>query len=263
MTTASVSQDLPRLRRLPVPVTQPRPALRVVRDDPDDVPASQGMLALTLLADEARDDRGAVDVTAAEPSRAGRTDLVPDGGQARSGGGMATSGTGVGSASPVRLGDPVVTGVGTVPGRPATRNPAATRGPRTVDLRSVATASDEFSAQRRTPGHALPEPGRWAAQFVQAAVEVTTGLRPSSQLIRWTSDEVQTMLTRRAGLARAAAARGRRPRRSVVRSTRVCIPRDGVAEASAVVTDGSRFRAVALRLEGLDGRWRVTALQIG
>jgi hypothetical protein len=32
---------------------------------------------------------------------------------------------------------------------------------------------------------------------------------------------------------------------------------------SAVVDDGLRVRAVALRLEGLDGRWRVTALQIG
>jgi hypothetical protein len=94
-------------------------------------------------------------------------------------------------------------------------------------------------------------------------VEVTTGLRPTSQLLRWTSDEVQSMLARRAILGRRAAQQGRRPRRSVVRSTHVCIPRDGVAEVSAVVDDGRRVRAVALRLEGLDGRWRVTALQLG
>ncbi|WP_369126369.1 Rv3235 family protein, partial [Paludifilum halophilum] len=32
---------------------------------------------------------------------------------------------------------------------------------------------------------------------------------------------------------------------------------------SAVVIDGGRVRALALRLVGLDGRWRVEALQVG
>jgi hypothetical protein len=49
----------------------------------------------------------------------------------------------------------------------------------------------------------------------------------------------------------------------VVRGVRVCEPADGVAEASAVVVDGGRVRAQAFRLVGLDGRWRVEALQIG
>jgi hypothetical protein len=49
----------------------------------------------------------------------------------------------------------------------------------------------------------------------------------------------------------------------VVRGVRVCEPADGVAEASAVVVDGGRVRALAFRLVGLDGRWRVEALQIG
>ena len=52
-------------------------------------------------------------------------------------------------------------------------------------------------------------------------------------------------------------------RRAVVRSVRVCEPADGVAEASAVVVDGGRVRAVAFRMVGLDGRWRVEALQVG
>jgi hypothetical protein len=34
-------------------------------------------------------------------------------------------------------------------------------------------------------------------------------------------------------------------------------------EASAVVLDRGRYRAIALRLEDADGRWRVTALEIG
>ena len=52
-------------------------------------------------------------------------------------------------------------------------------------------------------------------------------------------------------------------RQAVVRGVRVCLPADGVAEASAVVIDADRVRAVAVRLEGLDGRWRATALEVG
>jgi len=190
MSTATVSPQSPRLRRLPVPVAQPHPALRVVRDGPEDVPAAQGTLSLPL--------------------------------------------------PPTGIGNDVGLGVD-VGGDPA----------------------DDSAAHRPAAGPVLPDPGQWAAQFVQAAVEVTSGMRPSSQLLRWTSDEVRGMLTRRAELARQAVLRGRRLRRSVVRSTRVCLLRDGVAEACVLVNDGARVRAVALRLEGHDGRWRVTALQIG
>jgi aerobic-type carbon monoxide dehydrogenase small subunit (CoxS/CutS family) len=48
-----------------------------------------------------------------------------------------------------------------------------------------------------------------------------------------------------------------------VRSVRLCEPGDGVAEACAVVIDGARVRALAMRLVGLDGRWLVEALQVG
>jgi hypothetical protein len=43
----------------------------------------------------------------------------------------------------------------------------------------------------------------------------------------------------------------------------VCEPVDGVAEVSAVAHRSGRAHAVAARLEGIDGRWRCTALQIG
>jgi hypothetical protein len=48
-----------------------------------------------------------------------------------------------------------------------------------------------------------------------------------------------------------------------IRSVRVCEPADGVAELSAVVQVGTRYRAVAARLEGLNGRWRCVRLQLG
>jgi hypothetical protein len=49
----------------------------------------------------------------------------------------------------------------------------------------------------------------------------------------------------------------------MVVSVRVCELGPAVAEACAVVATGARSRAVAVRLEGIDGRWRCTALEIG
>ena len=87
------------------------------------------------------------------------------------------------------------------------------------------------------------------------------GVRPAPQLLRWTTPEVYAVVARRAAVS---ARRGMPPaRRTVVRSLRICEPADGVAEASAVVVDGGRVRALAMRLVGLDGRWRVEALQVG
>jgi Family of unknown function (DUF6459) len=49
----------------------------------------------------------------------------------------------------------------------------------------------------------------------------------------------------------------------VVGPLHVCEPVDGVAEVSAVARRAGQAHAVAARLEGIDGRWRCTALQIG
>jgi hypothetical protein len=152
------------------------------------------------------------------------------------------------------------------PERTAGQDP--TRGPEPTLQYPIPLADgarDQLSRPRTTPTAELPDPSRWAGQFVQAAVEVAGGVRPPIQLVRWTSEEVLATLTRRNDLAVRARRAGRLADRgrTVVRSVRSCPVRDGVVEASAVVTDGVRARAVALRLEGLDGRWRVTALELG
>ena len=116
---------------------------------------------------------------------------------------------------------------------------------------------DHFGPQP-TPREELPDPTAWAGRLVQAVVEVLAGVRPLAQLVRWTSPEVFAGLQRRG--ARAQAQPGRR---AIVRSVHVSEPADGVAEACAVVIAHGRVRAVALRLEGLDGRWVMTALEIG
>ena len=127
----------------------------------------------------------------------------------------------------------------------------------------LALVDPEF-APRPTPSSALPDAERSCTALVRAVVEVLAGTRPASQLVRWTTLEVHAALQQRAALA---ARRGRSGpplrRQAVVRALRICEPADGVAEACAVVLDRGRVRAVALRLEGLDGRWRVSALEIG
>ena len=127
--------------------------------------------------------------------------------------------------------------------------------------------SDEqlFGAQP-TRRSELPDPRVWAGHIAQGLVEVMAGARPAPQLLRWTTPEVYAVVPRRASVStrRGVPATRRGPaanRRATVRSVRVCEPADGVAEVGAVVAVSRRARAIALRLEGRDGRWRVTALQ--
>jgi hypothetical protein len=122
-----------------------------------------------------------------------------------------------------------------------------------------------FDAQP-TSSADLPDPRFWGGRLAQAVLEVDYGVRPVTQLRRWASDEVYAQLRWRSNRNRIALAREqarRQPPRVVVRSLRVCEPADGVAEVCAVVHDGERHRALALRLEGSDGRWRCTVLQHG
>lgn len=111
----------------------------------------------------------------------------------------------------------------------------------------------------------MPEPTPWAGRLVQGLLEVLSGVRPASQFVRWTTTEVYDSVQRRVTQASAEARAGGRARRlaEVVRSVHVSEPADGVAEICAIVAQGPRCRAVAMRLEGVDGRWQCTALQIG
>ncbi len=130
-----------------------------------------------------------------------------------------------------------------------------------------AAASDEqFFGPQRTLRDDLPDPTAWAGRIALALLEVMTGVRSAPQVLRWTTPEVYAVVARRSALVARRVAEGNaprtRPRLRVVR-VRVCEPADGVAEAAVVVSDGPRVRAVAVRLVGQDGKWRVSALQVG
>lgn len=103
---------------------------------------------------------------------------------------------------------------------------------------------------------------------VQAAIEVLAGTRPAQQLSRRLDPRCLAALQHRAALTRRVASgssptAGRLHRNPSVRSVRACKVSDDVYEASAVVVEESRVRAVALRLERGTVAWRVTVLEIG
>jgi hypothetical protein len=103
---------------------------------------------------------------------------------------------------------------------------------------------------------------------VQAAIEVLAGTRPIHQLSRRLDQRCLASLQHRAALTRRLASgssptAGRLHRNPAVRSVRACEVADGIYEASAVVVDELRVRAVAVRLERSNQVWRVTALEIG
>lgn len=128
------------------------------------------------------------------------------------------------------------------------------------------TVADEILfGPQPTSRAALPDPRVWGGQIAQALLEAMAGVRNPAQLVRWVHTEPY------AAVATAATAAVRRRERSpdvrrprlLVRRVDVCEPADGVAEVSVVLQDGPRVRAMALRLVGEDGRWRVAAIQVG
>ena len=117
-----------------------------------------------------------------------------------------------------------------------------------------------YFGPQRTLSEDLPEPHAWVTSMAQALIEVMSGARPAPQVIRWTTPEVYSAVARRNA---ASGRRTRIARQPIVRRVRICAPVDGIVEACAVVVDNDRVRALAMRLIGVDGRWVVSALQVG
>ncbi|WEK62746.1 MAG: Rv3235 family protein [Candidatus Microbacterium colombiense] len=123
----------------------------------------------------------------------------------------------------------------------------------------------EYFAPQPTPTAALPDPAPLLRSLTQGVLEALAGVREVDQLARWFSEEAYRTLVSRTNLsARARSARGVPPARPTfeIRAMRVTEPVDGIIEAVVVVAGPGRTRAVAIRLEGLDRRWRATSLAV-
>lgn len=136
---------------------------------------------------------------------------------------------------------------------PAAPDPART--PRTED----------FFAHQPTPSAELPDPKPLLENLARCVIEILGGVRDIEQIARWVTDDVYRHLVKRVVLsARARQAKGQPVRRIpfTIGTITTSEPRDGVVEAVILVHNRVRTRAVAIRLEGLDSRWRATAVNV-
>lgn len=123
----------------------------------------------------------------------------------------------------------------------------------------------EYFAPQPTSSSQLPDPAPLIEGLTRGVLEVLAGVREVDQLARWLAEDAFRKLVTRANLsARARSARAVAPARPVfeILSVRHSSPADGVIEAVVVVAGPGRSRAVAMRLEGLDRRWRATSLAV-
>lgn len=139
------------------------------------------------------------------------------------------------------------------PGAPRATPPTGRIGP-----------GDDF-ARQPTSAADLPDPEPILHNLTVGILEVLAGVREIEQLARWlTEDAYRRLLVRASLAARARSARGvsaGRPAHRVLRVRYSC-PADGVVEGVVVVAGPARTRAVAIRLEGVDRRWRATSVAL-
>jgi len=125
-------------------------------------------------------------------------------------------------------------------------------------------ADDLFGRQPAARGE-LPDPRPLLENLTRCVIEIIAGARDLEQIARWVDDAVYTKLLKRVVVSTQARQAARRPAtRPVVTlgNVTICEPRDGVIEAVVVVHSRLRTRAVAIRLEGLDRRWRATSIHV-
>ncbi|WP_298743246.1 Rv3235 family protein [uncultured Microbacterium sp.] len=133
--------------------------------------------------------------------------------------------------------------------------------------RHVATALEveEYFAPQRSSTEQLPDPGALLRNLTIGVLEVLAGVREVDQLARWVDEDAFRALVIRANLtARARSARGvpaARPAHRIL-SIHCTSPADGVVEGVVISAGPARTRAIAIRLEGWDGRWRATSLAL-
>ena len=118
------------------------------------------------------------------------------------------------------------------------------------------TFGEEFDAEfapQPTSAATLPEITPLVNQFIHNVLEIWAGRRSSQQLQLSCHYSIFSQLQRATG---SLSEIGR------VRKTRITALLDGICEATVTVRFGDRLRVIAIRFEGLDGRWLCTCLTL-
>ncbi|MCW4458444.1 Rv3235 family protein [Microbacterium sp. MPKO10] len=129
----------------------------------------------------------------------------------------------------------------------------------------IADPDSEFTFLR-TSASELPDPEPLLINLTRSVIEVIAGARDLEQLSRWISEDVYRALVKQAVIsARARSLKNQNAVRPIVHvgTVHVQMPVDDVCEAVIMVQVGrTRARAVAIRLEGIDHRWRATSIGV-
>ena len=125
--------------------------------------------------------------------------------------------------------------------------------------------NDDFFDQQPTATSALPDPQPMVENLARSVMEILAGCRDLDQISRWVTDDVYRNLLQRVHISRRARAVKKQtavlPNFGLGR-TIITHPVDGVVESVVIVHGKARTRSIAIRLEGLDGRWRATAIHV-
>ena len=111
----------------------------------------------------------------------------------------------------------------------------------------------------------LGKPDEQLVMLAKGAIEVIAGSRDISQLSPWLSEDLYLRLRDRAALAnQQRGVKGDRPSRPSfeLASLKYQSPQDGVVEAVVLLRGITRVRAVTVRLEGYNSRWRAVNLSV-
>jgi len=112
---------------------------------------------------------------------------------------------------------------------------------------------DDDDRPRPTPSGELPDIRTWTMSFAISALEAIAGRRQPAQLATRCHHVIYPRLLRLVGCEKEI---GR------IRKIHQDQPLDGICESVITVRFGERVRALAIRSEGVDGRWLCTALSL-
>ena len=140
--------------------------------------------------------------------------------------------------------------------KPRGRKPRAVRNPQ---------EEADYFGEQYCKREDLDSPDALLRMLAPAVVEVIAGVRNISQLAAHLSEDVYGRLRDRSVMvAQERAKRGEVPMAPKLRVANMMNqePRDGVVESVVLVQSPNRTRAVTIRLEGINRRWRATSVSL-
>ncbi len=136
-----------------------------------------------------------------------------------------------------------------------------------IAKRKVSTPleTDDYFGVETTTLADLGDPKPILAFLAQSVIETLAGIRDIEQCARWLTDGVYQQLRQKSLASSRSRAesnvRQLRPNLTVGKISTFS-PRPGVVEGAVIVHNRGRAKAVAIRLEGYNGRWRARSLAV-